>query len=242
MLGIRASRARTRKDQADLGARFTLLRPGLTGYQRAWQLQRRTADRVRAGGAPALILLEHPPTFTLGARGDTGHLLASPQALSARGAAIIESDRGGDITFHGPGQLVAYPIVDLRQLGVGAVSYVRGLEATIIKALAQFGIEGARAAGRPGVWVGPAKIAALGVRISRGVSMHGFALNVSTDMSWFDAIIPCGIADAGVISMELVLGRAPEMRDVEDAVTAAFARQFGMEPHEEPAMEAAVGR
>ena len=242
MLGIRASRARTRKDQAVLGSRITLLRPGLTRYQDAWQLQRRMADEVRAGATPALILLEHPPTYTLGARGLTQHLLASRELLAQRGAEVIESDRGGDVTFHGPGQLVAYPILDLRALGLGPVSYVRALEATVMRTVATFGIDAGRVAGRPGVWVGDAKIAAIGVRISRGITMHGFALNVTTVLSWFDAIVPCGIADAGVTSIERLLGRAPLIREVEDAVVNAFAAEFGMEPVDEAVLEVAGGR
>ena len=242
MLGIRASRARTRKDQAVLGSRITLLRPGLTRYQDAWQLQRRMGDEVRAGASPTLILLEHPPTYTLGARGLTRHLLASRELLAQRGAEVIESDRGGDVTFHGPGQLVAYPILDLRALGLGPVSYVRALEATAMRALATFDIDAARVAGRPGVWVGDAKIAAIGVRISRGITMHGFALNVSTDLSWFDAIVPCGIADAGVTSMQRLLGRAPAMHEVEDAVAEAFGAEFGVELADDAILEVAGGR
>lgn len=242
MLGIRASRARTRKDQAVLGSRITLLRPGLTRYQDAWRLQRRMADEVRAGASPALILLEHPPTYTLGARAETRHLLASPELLAQRGAEVIESDRGGDVTFHGPGQLVAYPILDLRALALGPVAYVRALEATVIRALAAFGLDAGRIAGRPGAWVGNAKIAAIGVRISRGVTMHGFALNVTTDLSWFDAIVPCGIADAGVTSIQRLLGRAPSMREVEDAVGEAFGAEFGVYLADEAMLEVAGGR
>ncbi|HEX5478911.1 MAG TPA: lipoyl(octanoyl) transferase LipB [Dehalococcoidia bacterium] len=225
-----------------MGSRITLLRPGLTRYQDAWQLQRRFADDVRAGAPPTLILLEHPPTYTLGARGETRHLLATRELLAQRGAEVIASDRGGDVTFHGPGQLVAYPIFDLRALGLGPVSYVRALEASVMRALAAFGIDAERVAGRPGVWVGNAKIAAIGVRISRGVTMHGFALNVTTDLSWFDAIVPCGIADAGVTSMERLLGRAPSMRKVEDAVVDAVAAEFGLEHAFETMLEVAGGR
>jgi lipoate-protein ligase B len=218
-----------------LGTRCTLLRPGLTDYQTAWQLQRRIADGVRSGDDPTLILLEHPPTYTLGARGNTEHLLVSRAAFAARGACVIESDRGGDVTFHGPGQLVAYPIFDLRRIGQGPVWYVRALEGVVIETLARFGIVARRVARRPGVWVGDAKIAALGVRVSRGVTTHGFALNVNTDLSYFGDIVPCGISDAGVTSMQALAGTSFDMHDIEAEVVAAFAEQFGLEFREEAA-------
>ena len=149
--------------------RVQLWRPGRIGYESglAWQLARSAA--VAAGRAPeALALLEHLPVFTLGVRGKREHLLASPAALAGRGAAVVDSDRGGDVTFHGPGQLVGYPILHLHERGLGAASYVRALEAALIEALATFGVSGERVPGRPGVWAGESKVAALGVRISRG--------------------------------------------------------------------------
>ena len=226
-----------------LGSRCTLLRPGLTDYQRAWELQRRLADATHDGGEQALILLEHPPVYTLGVRGRGGeHLLMSRAALEAGGAQVIESDRGGDVTFHGPGQLVGYPILDLRRAGQGPVWYVRGLEAVIIDTLARFGIVGGRVSGRPGVWVGDAKIAAIGVRVSRGVTTHGFALNVHTDLSYFAHIVPCGLADAGVTSMRELTGMTFPIEDVEAEVIDAFSRQFGLDLAEEPVAEVALGR
>ena len=133
------------------------------------------------------------------------------------------------MTFHGPGQLVAYPILDVRGRKLGAGGYVRLLEAAVVATLEAFGVRGERVAGRPGVWVGGEKIAALGVRISRGVSRHGLALNVSTDLEWFDLIVPCGIVDAGVTSLERALGVAPGMRAVEDAFARAFEQAFEIE-------------
>jgi lipoate-protein ligase B len=141
---------------------------------------------------------------------------------------VVEVDRGGDVTFHGPGQLVAYPILDLRARGILPGDYVRRLEQVAIEALQVFGIAGERVAGRPGVWAGGSKIAAIGVRVQGGVTTHGFALNVSTDLAWFDAIVPCGLADATVTSMAALLGAAPPIRDVEDAVIDAFGRTFGL--------------
>ncbi|MDE3094574.1 MAG: lipoyl(octanoyl) transferase LipB [Chloroflexota bacterium] len=205
-------------------------------------MQQRIADGVRAGGDPALILVEHPPTYTLGVRGKGEHLLLSREAFARRGAQVVETDRGGDVTFHGPGQLVAYPILDLRRFGSGPVWYVRSLEAVLIETLARFGIVAGRAPGRPGVWVRQEKIAAIGVRVSRGVTTHGFALNVNTDLSYFAHIIPCGIADAGVTSMRQLAGADFDVPAVEAEVIAAFGRQFGLELHEEALMEAAVGR
>ena len=211
------------------GASVDLWRPGVVEYGRALAWQRERADALAAGvGGEALALLQHPPVYTLGARGNRAHLLATPEALAARGAAVVPTDRGGDVTFHGPGQLVAYPILDLRARGLGAAAYVRRLESVVIDALAAFGVEAGRAEGRPGVWVGGAKIAAIGVRVSRGVSRHGLALNVSTDLDWFGGIVPCGIADAGVTSMARLPGGAPPMRAVEDAMAAAFERAFGV--------------
>ena len=212
-----------------------LWRPGLVDYGRALEWQRATAEGVAAGTGPeAIALLEHPPVFTLGARGNRANLLTAPDVLAARGAAVVPTDRGGDITFHGPGQLVAYPILHVRRRSLGAATYVRRLEAVIIDTLDAFGIAAARVDGRPGVWVEGAKVAAIGVRISRGVSRHGLALNVSTDLAWFGQIVPCGIPDAAVTSMDHLLGAAPPMRDVEDAMAAAFERAFGGRLIEEP--------
>ena len=209
-----------------MGSRCTLLRPGLVAYQDALALQHRIADDVRAGGDDALILLEHPPTYTLGVRGKQDHLLLSLDAFRARGADVVRTDRGGDVTFHGPGQIVGYPIINLRARDMGPATYVRSIERVIIDALARFGIDAGRVDGRPGVWTRGAKIAAIGVRVSRGVTTHGFALNVSTDLSYFDHIIPCGITDATVTSMQRVLGRAPATADIQDALVSAFARVF----------------
>jgi lipoate-protein ligase B len=211
-----------------LGTRCTLLRPGLTPYQDAWQLQQRIAGRVRDGGEPALILLEHPPTYTLGVRGKAEHLLLSQEAFLSRGAEVHRTDRGGDVTFHGPGQLVGYPIIDIRPYGEGPSSYVRRLEAVLIDVLTRFGISAARSERNAGVWISDAKIAAIGVRVSRGITTHGFALNVNTDLAYFQHIIPCGLADAGVTSMRQHTGETFDMRDVEDEVVFAFARHFSL--------------
>ena len=225
--------ANTRQPHADTVVR--LWRPGLVEYDRALAWQRERVEALAAGvEGESLALLEHPPVYTLGARGNREHLLATPDALAARGAAVVPTDRGGDITFHGPGQLVAYPILHVRRRSLGAATYVRRLEAVIIDTLDAFGIAAERVEGRPGVWVEGAKVAAIGVRISRGVSRHGLALNVSTDLAWFGQIVPCGIPDAEVTSMDRLLDHAPPMREVEDAMAAAFERAFGVRLAEDP--------
>ncbi len=228
-----------------MGTRCTLLRPGIVAYEDAWRLQRRIADDVRDGADPTLILLEHPHTYTLGTRGDETNLLLSDELLRARGADVIRSDRGGDVTYHGPGQIVGYPIVNLRAHGEGPVAYVRALEATMIAALARFVVVAERVPGRPGVWCKTAKIGAIGVRVSRGVTTHGFALNVNTDLAYFAHIVPCGIVGARVTSMQQIAGAPFATRDVEDAIAAAFANIFNVEMVEEAAPTlpgATVGR
>ncbi len=215
-----------------LGTHLSVLCPGTVPYGEAYGLQQRTADAVRAGGEPTLILLEHPPTYTLGARGDERHLLASSQRLVQLGAEVVRSDRGGDVTFHGPGQIVGYAIVDLRRLGIGVSDYVCGLEQVLIDVLERFGMAGERSRQGRGVWVGGAKVAALGVRVSRGVTTHGFALNVDTDLSWFDHIVPCGLSDVRTTSMAVAGGRSFELNAVYDAIVAAFCSHFQMETPE----------
>jgi lipoate-protein ligase B len=200
------------------------------------------AGRVREGAPPALILLEHSPVYTLGVRGNDEHLLLSQEAYLARGAEVVRSDRGGDVTFHGPGQLVGYPVLDLRAWGQGPVWYVRSLESMIIDVLARFGIVAARADGRPGVWVAREKVAAIGVRVSRGVTTHGFALNVNTDLAYFAHIVPCGLTDAGVTSIQRLTGETFDMQDVERETVAAFERQFGLEQALTEMAEVALGR
>jgi lipoate-protein ligase B len=197
-------------------------------YDQAWALQRELVAARQAGEAPdTLLLLEHPPVITLGRSGETEHLLGSEAELERRGVEFVETDRGGDITFHGPGQIVGYAIVDLAARGRDLHRYLRDLESVVIQALAEFGIVAERVAGLTGVWVGEAKVAAIGIRVSRWVTHHGFALNVDTDLSYFDLIVPCGIADRRVTSMEALLGRLVDRGVVEDALAHAFESVFG---------------
>ncbi len=217
-----------------------LWRRGMVPYEQAWEYQRRVAAGVREGRQEELILLQHPPVYTLGRRTRSEHLLVSADDLRARGADVVEVDRGGDVTFHGPGQLVAYPIFDLRQRSLGPVDYVRRLEEAVIRALARFEISGERVPGRPGVWAGGGKICAIGVRVQAGVSTHGFALNVDTDLAWFRAIVPCGLPDIVVTSMATVLGRAPAFSTVESAVMEAFEDVFDVHLEEQASSDVAA--
>ena len=203
-------------------------RLGLVPYEEAWALQNRLADGRRAGIVPdTLILLGHPHTYTIGRSGTRDHVYLSEEELTQRGITCLEVDRGGDVTYHGPGQLVGYPILDLGpQADVGR--YLRNLEGCLIDVLADFGIVAGRLEGYTGVWLGDRKIAAIGVKVSQGVTTHGFALNVSTDLSLFTHILPCGISDKSVTSMAVELGRAPAMREVEDAVVGHFMTRFAL--------------
>jgi lipoyl(octanoyl) transferase len=197
-------------------------------YQAAWEWQRELV-RQRSAGAigDTLLLLEHPHTYTLGRSTKDGHLLITTEQLADQGIALVETDRGGDITYHGPGQVVGYPILKLSQHGGDLLRYLRQLEETLIVALASYGVSAGRIAGLTGVWVGDAKIAAIGVKLSAsGVTQHGFALNVATDMRYFQQIIPCGIADKGVTSLEQLLGSAPSHAEVEQRVADAFGAVF----------------
>lgn len=209
-----------------MAPRLSILRPGVLPYAEAYELQQRVGAGVRDGGDPTLILLEHPPTYTLGTRGNAANILVGEGRLRALGAEVVCTDRGGDVTFHGPGQIVGYPIVDLRALGIGVSDYVCGLEAMLIDVLARFGIAGKRSSLNRGVWVGGAKIAAIGVRVSRGITTHGFALNVNTDLSWFDHIVPCGLPDVRVTSMQALTRREHDLVAVQDAIVEDFADQF----------------
>ncbi|MEY8015782.1 lipoyl(octanoyl) transferase LipB [Mycobacterium servetii] len=194
-------------------------RLGTLDYGTAWQLQRDLADARSAGGRDALLLLEHPPVYTAGRR-------TEPHERPVDGMPVVDTDRGGKITWHGPGQLVGYPIIGLAE-PLDVVNYVRRLEESLIKVCADLGLETVRVAGRSGVWVPgdaarPArKVAAIGVRVSRATTLHGFALNCDCDLGAFGAIVPCGISDAGVTSVSAELGRTVRVEDVCAAVAVA---------------------
>ena len=203
-----------------------LVECGRLPYGDAWALQRallaaRQADQI----ADTLLLLEHPPVITIGRAGHAANILIPREALAARGVEVFEIERGGDVTYHGPGQLLGYPILNLRALDEDVVRFVRLLEATLIRVLETFGIEAARRRGYPGVWVGEAKIAAIGVAVKRKVTMHGFALNVDPDLGHFALINPCGLGKP-VTSVARLLGRHVELAEVHPAVRRAFAEVF----------------
>ena len=205
-------------------------RLGRVGYTDALDLMQQLVEQRKRGEIPdQLLLLEHPPVITLGVktRNDRSHVLATPASLQAAGVELFETGRGGDVTYHGPGQLVGYPILDLRPDRCDVHRYVRDLEQVMIDAAASFGLSAGRVPGLTGAWVGRDKLAAIGVRISRWITSHGFAFNVSTDLSHFDFIVPCGIADRGVTSLGRLLGRPVPLATVEDAVVDAFASVFG---------------
>jgi len=208
-------------------------RLGVVPYAEGLALQQELVSARKADRIPdQLLLLEHPPVITLGVkvRNDRSHVLASEQLLDDAGVELFETGRGGDVTYHGPGQLVGYPIIDLRPDRCDVHKYVRDLEEVTIAAAAVFGVSAARVAGLTGAWVGRDKLAAIGVRISRWITSHGFAFNVDTDLSHFSLIVPCGIEDRGVTSLGRLLGRPPAMTAVEDAVIAAFAATFDRDP------------
>lgn len=204
-------------------------RLGLVDYQAALDLQKDLVEQRKQGLIPdQLLLLEHPHVITLGARNHnaSSNVLETPEALARRGVAVFETGRGGDVTYHGPGQLVGYPIIELQRDRRDVHRYVRDLEEVLIEAVSDFGIAASRIPGLTGIWVGDHKLAAIGVRISRWVTSHGFALNVSTDLSNFGLIVPCGITDKGVTSMERLLGRPVPMAEVAAAVERRFLHAF----------------
>lgn len=192
-------------------------------YQEVWDLQKEMqAKRINTEIEDTLILVEHEPVYTLGKNADENHLLQNRD----ESVGVFQIERGGDITFHGPGQLVGYPILDLSNYKKSVSWYMRTLEQVTIDVLDEIGIEAKRSEGLTGVWVGDEKIAAQGVRISRWVTMHGFALNVNTDLSFYDGIIPCGIFDHGVTSIEQLLGEKQDMETVKQVVIKKFNQNF----------------
>jgi lipoyl(octanoyl) transferase len=209
---------------------------GRIDYLKAWNLQKTLVAQRLAGEIPdTLLLLEHPPTITIGRSGKSTHVLAAPEELEHQGIALIETDRGGDVTYHGPGQLVGYPILNLQTAPnrPNLHAYLRALEETLIRALAAFDIAAGRFPGYTGVWTGmetphPEKVAAIGIRISRWITSHGFALNIFPDLSHFDLIVPCGIHGYGVTSLSRLLGWEVSVAEALPVVQSAFAEVFGV--------------
>ena len=219
----------------------TVCHLGRVAYEAAWDLQKQVQARLIAAKRQdppeplphVMLLVEHPPVYTLGKSGNASNLLLSEEALAARGARFFHIDRGGDITFHGPGQLVGYPLLDLDRFFTDLHRYMRFLEETVIRTCGDYGLRAGRVAGRTGVWIGPdeagpeRKICALGIRCSRWVTMHGFAFNLNTDLSFFDHIIPCGIDDRGVTTLARELGRPVDEAEARTRLLRHFAGHFG---------------
>jgi lipoate-protein ligase B len=217
---------------------------GLIGYAGAWELQKRLVAARKTGAMKDVLLLcEHPHVITLGRNGKREHLLASEQVLRQKGVEFHSSDRGGDITYHGPGQLVGYPILNLGAIRKDVVWYVRMLEEVMLRATAEFGISAERVAGKTGIWVratndsnAPAvteeKLGAIGVHLSRWVTSHGFAYNFATDLRYFDLIVPCGITGRKATSLEKILGRAVTRKEVVQPMLQHFRDVFGLEMRE----------
>ncbi|MFO7264976.1 MAG: lipoyl(octanoyl) transferase LipB [Limnochordales bacterium] len=208
---------------------------GRVPYAQAWDLQAALVEARLGGRVPDLLLfVEHPHVYTLGRGADERHVLWNQQQLAQKGVEVYHVDRGGDVTYHGPGQVVGYPILDLRRRGRDAHKYLRDLEEAIIRALADFGIAAGRVPGLTGVWVGGAKIAAIGVKFTRWVTSHGFALNVNTDLTYFSGIIPCGLSNRGVTSLAQLLGREVPLATVHEALRRRFAEVFDLDVQAAP--------
>jgi lipoyl(octanoyl) transferase len=201
---------------------------GVVQYDDGLRIQERAVEGLRLGQSPEqLLLLEHPHVFTLGRGADSSNILADRQELESNSVEVYEIGRGGDVTYHGPGQLVGYPIVDLKPDRCDVHRYVRDIEEVLIRTIAEFGVSGIRIPGLTGVWVGNEKIGAIGVRIARWITSHGFALNINTDLSYFKMIVPCGIPDKGVTSLVQLVGQRIELESVAKAAASQFGEIFG---------------
>jgi len=207
---------------------------GLIAYAEAWELQKRVVAARKAGAIEDVLLFcEHPHVITLGRSGNRSNLLAGDNVLRQKGIEYFETSRGGDITYHGPGQVVGYPILNLGAIKRDVVWYVRMLEEVMIRATADFGFAAARETGKTGIWVGQAspaeKLGAIGVHISRWITSHGFAYNVATDLRYFDLIVPCGIGERKATSLEKLLGRCVNLHQVKPRLAAHFGDVFGLQ-------------
>lgn len=203
---------------------------GVIGYEQGLKLQDKLVAERKAGSIPdTLLLLEHPHVYTLGRNAKKENVLISDDELAARGVQVFAINRGGDVTYHGPGQMVGYPIFDLTKHRRDVAWFMRSIEEVFIAVAGEYGVTAGRIVGVPGVWVGNDKLVALGVHISRWVTSHGFAFNVNTDLRYFSWIVPCGLHDKGVTSLQKLLGRPVEMREANEKVIRHFGRVFGLE-------------
>ncbi len=201
---------------------------GLVDYKEAWDLQKKIFELRRGNQIPdTFFMLQHPHTYTLGKVADKSNLLSSEEQLKDAGVSVYEIDRGGDITYHGPGQIVGYPIISLSGWKEDTHLYLRSLEEVIILTLSVYGIESGRNPKYTGVWIGDRKIAAIGIKVSRWITMHGFAFNINTDLSFFNGIIPCGIKEKEVTSLQKELGREIDIDEVKNILIEKFTEVFG---------------
>jgi lipoyl(octanoyl) transferase len=222
-------RTENRERPASSPRELEVRRLGVVPYDEALAMQRQLVEERRAGHvADLLLLLQHPAVITLGVKGDGGraNIVATEERLAELGIAVHETGRGGDVTYHGPGQIVGYPILDLKPDRCDVHRYVRELEEVMIRVCADYGVSAGRIKGLTGTWIGAEKIGAIGVRLSRWITMHGFAFNVSTDLDHFKLIVPCGISDRGVTSLARATGRRLSIDEVEDAVVRRFQEIF----------------
>ncbi len=211
--------------------KLNIVKLGITDYNQAHELQKRLMREHNEGkGTDTLLLLQHNPVITIGRSGGKNNILVSEAALAKAGIQVCEIERGGDVTYHGPGQLTGYPIIDLRGFKKDAHWYLRQLEEVVIRVLAEYGIVGERVDDYTGVWVGNEKIAAIGVAIRRWITYHGFAFNVHPDLSHFGMITPCGITDKGITSLEKLLGYRVDINEVVDRTASVFAQVLNVEP------------
>ena len=207
-----------------------IIKSGITDFHHIWDVQKELFNQVVENRSQNyLILTEHKPVITIGKSGSLNNLVTDPSYLLSKGIAVVRIDRGGDITFHGPGQLIGYPILDLSQFRKDIHWYLRNLEEVIIQTLREFGIQGERVSGLTGVWVNKKKICAIGVKVTRWVTMHGFALNISTNLDYFKHIVPCGITDRGVTSLFDQTGNIVNQKDVTKSVIYNFRDVFGIQ-------------
>ncbi len=205
--------------------KLNIVNLGIVDYREAHQLQKRLLqEHIEGRGSDTLVLLQHNPVITIGRSGSKSNILLSESALAAAGIEVCEIERGGDVTYHGPGQLTGYPIINLQHFRKDVHWYLRQLEEVIIRVLTEYGITGERIEGYTGVWVGNEKIAAIGISVRRWITYHGFAFNINPDMSHFQMITPCGITDKGVTSLERLLGYRVDIDEVADRTASAFAR------------------
>jgi lipoyl(octanoyl) transferase len=217
---------------------ISIVNLGRSEYTSCWDLQRQIVELRTAGRFPdTLVLTEHDHVYTIGRTGNSDHLLAGEEELRQKGIALYHNDRGGDITYHGPGQLVGYPILDLSKYYLDLHRYLRDIEEVIMRTLASYAVTGNRIPGHTGVWVGQEKICAIGIKTTHWITMHGFALNVNTDLSFFERIIPCGIFEKGVTSLQELLGTAVDLREIASRVGREFGTVFGAKVREIPAEE-----